>query len=344
MIASQGSALPRKKRNLNAYMLGLCLTFVLSLVAKGLALLPFLDIMGQLVLAILLGMVYRAFAGVPEYAMPGIAFSNKKLLRLGIILLGMRLNLADIVHAGPKVLLLAAVNISVTLLAVYGIARLMKVDPVMSLLAACGSAICGAAAVAAIAPQVRANEQETAVSAAVVALLGTLFTLLYVGLYPLLGLSPAGYGVFAGGTLHEVAHAIAAAAPGGKEAEDMAVIVKLTRVALLVPVAVLVGLWSSRKGGRTAPGERTRIPIPWFVLGFLVMSGIHTLGILPESAASQIVTAAYMLMAMAMAGLGLNVDFAVFGRKGGRPFAAALLGSCLLAGVGYVLVKALGLA
>jgi len=111
-----------------------------------------------------------------------------------------------------------------------------------------------------------------------------------------------------------------------------------------VPVAVLVGLWSSRKGGRTAPGERTRIPIPWFVLGFLVMSGIHTLGILPESAASQIVTAAYMLMAMAMAGLGLNVDFAVFGRKGGRPFAAALLGSCLLAGVGYVLVKALGLA
>ncbi|OZB90803.1 YeiH family protein [Paenibacillus sp. XY044] len=341
MIASQGSALPRRKRNLNAYMLGLCLTFVLSLLAKGLALLPFLGIMGQLVLAILLGMAYRASVGVPEYAMPGIAFSNKKLLRLGIILLGMRLNLADIVHAGPRVLLLAVINISVTLLAVYGIARLMKVDPVMSLLSACGSAICGAAAVAAIAPQVRANEQETAVSAAVVALLGTLFTLLYVGLYPLLGLSPAGYGVFAGGTLHEVAHAIAAAAPGGKEAEDMAVIVKLTRVALLVPVAVLVGVWSSRKG---AAGEKSRIPIPWFVLGFLGMSGIHTLGILPESAAAQIVTAAYMLMAMAMAGLGLNVDFAVFGRKGGRPFAAALIGSCLLAGVGYALVRVLGLA
>nr|WP_256992616.1 putative sulfate exporter family transporter [Paenibacillus sp. XY044] len=322
-------------------MLGLCLTFVLSLLAKGLALLPFLGIMGQLVLAILLGMAYRASVGVPEYAMPGIAFSNKKLLRLGIILLGMRLNLADIVHAGPRVLLLAVINISVTLLAVYGIARLMKVDPVMSLLSACGSAICGAAAVAAIAPQVRANEQETAVSAAVVALLGTLFTLLYVGLYPLLGLSPAGYGVFAGGTLHEVAHAIAAAAPGGKEAEDMAVIVKLTRVALLVPVAVLVGVWSSRKG---AAGEKSRIPIPWFVLGFLGMSGIHTLGILPESAAAQIVTAAYMLMAMAMAGLGLNVDFAVFGRKGGRPFAAALIGSCLLAGVGYALVRVLGLA
>lgn len=343
MIAQQ-SAMPRRKKKVNAFILGIGLTLILSLLAKGLAMFPFLSIMGQLVLAIMLGMIYRAAVGVPDYIMPGISFSNKKLLRLGIILLGMRLNLTDIVHAGPKVVLLAIINITVTIFAVYGAARLLKVDPKMALLTACGSAICGAAAVVAIAPQIKANEQETAISAATVAILGTLFTLLYVGLYPFLGLSPAGYGVFAGGTLHEVAHAIAAAAPGGKEAEDMAVIVKLTRVALLVPVAIAVGLWSSRKGKKTGTAGKRSIPIPWFVLGFLVMSGVNTLGIIPQGVTAQIITIAYILIAMAMAGLGLNVDFAIFRRKGVKPFAAGLLGSILLTLVGYTLVQVLGLA
>ncbi|GAB6991601.1 YeiH family protein [Paenibacillus pini] len=339
-MQDQQSALAGKK-NSTGFILGIGLTLIISLIAKGLATFPFLSIMGQLVLAIMLGMIYRASVGVPEYTKKGIAFSNQKLLRLGIILLGMRLNLTDIVHAGPKVLLLAIINITVTIVIVYGAARLLKVDNKMALLTACGSAICGAAAVVAIAPQIKANEQETAISAATVAILGTLFTLLYVGLYPILGLSPAGYGLFAGSTLHEVAHAIAAAAPGGKVAEDMSVIVKLTRVALLVPVSIFIGIWAGRK--EKGENKKKGIPIPWFVLGFLVMSGVNTLGIIPAALTSQVITFAYILIAMAMAGLGLNVDVAIFRRKGIKPFVAGLIGSLILSAMGYGLVILLGL-
>ena len=100
----------------------------------------------------------------------------------------------------------------------------------------------------AIAPQVKAKDDETAVGAAIIAILGTIFTLIYTLLYPVLGLSPYGYGVFSGATLHEIAHVIAAA-PGGSTAVDIAVIVKLTRVAMLVPVAILIGLWFGKSEG-----------------------------------------------------------------------------------------------
>lgn len=151
-----------------------------------------------------------------------------------------------------------------TISVVYGLARLFKVEKRLGILTACGTAICGAAAVVAISPQIKAKDEETAIGAAMVAILGTIFTLLYTFLYPVLGLTQNGYGIFTGATLHEIAHVIAAAAPGGDGAIDMAVIVKLTRVALLVPVAILIGIWANRaeqreKGtARSCPGARYR--------------------------------------------------------------------------------------
>ena len=208
-----------------------------------------LNIMGQLVIAILIGMVWRAAIGVPHDAIAGTNFASKKLLRFGIILLGMRLNLVDIAKAGPKVLVIAAVVITFTIFVVYGLTKVFKVEKKLGILTACGTAICGAAAVVAIAPQVKAKDDETAVGAAIIAILGTIFTLIYTLLYPVLGFSPYGYGVFSGATLHEIAHVIAAAAPGGSTAVDIAVIVKLTRVAMLVPVAILIGLWFGKSEG-----------------------------------------------------------------------------------------------
>jgi uncharacterized integral membrane protein (TIGR00698 family) len=337
-----------KPNNIGGFLLGIGLTLIIAVIAKFLAGIPFLSIMGQLVIAILIGIVWRAIVGVPEVLAAGTNFSSKKLLRLGIILLGMRLNLMDIVHAGPKVFLIAVIVIAFTLSVVYGLARLFKVEKRLSILTACGTAICGAAAVVAIAPQIKARDDETAIGAAMVAILGTIFTLLYTFLYPILGFSPLGYGIFSGATLHEIAHVIAAAAPGGSDAVDMAVIVKLTRVALLVPVAILVGIWAGR-AERKAQGESSKfswksVPIPWFILGFLAVSGINSLGIIPDAAASFIVTCAYMLIAMAMAGLGLNVDLVTFRRLGMKSFAAGLIGSVLLSCLGFALVHLLHLA
>ncbi|KIL42479.1 membrane protein [Gordoniibacillus kamchatkensis] len=340
-------ALPLRKKQGFGFAQGIGLTLLLAVTAKFLAGLPFLSIMGQLVIAILLGIAWRAAIGVPERAIAGIAFSSKKLLRLGIILLGMRLNLMDIVQAGPKVLAIAVINIAFALFVVYGITRLFHVDKRLGILTACGTAICGAAAVVAISPQIKASDDETAVGAATVAILGTIFTLTYTLLFPVLGLSDKGYGIFAGATLHEIAHVIAAAAPGGKDAVDLAVIVKLTRVALLVPVAILIGIWANRathmENGQTAKTSWKSIPMPWFILGFLAMSGINTLGVIPAPAANQVVVAAYLLIAMAMAGLGLNVDIATFRRLGMKSFFAGLAGSVLLSGLGFGLVHLFGL-
>ncbi|WCH47745.1 MULTISPECIES: YeiH family protein [Lysinibacillus] len=320
------------------FLKGVLLTLLIALVAKYIATFPFFSILGQLVIAIILGMAWRAAFKVQDSWQVGIVFSSKKLLRLGIILLGMRLNLADIYHAGANVFLIAVINLVFALLVVYGLTKMFKVEQKLGILTACGTAICGAAAVVAIAPQIKANEKETAVGAAIVALLGTIFTLIYTVIYSIIDLTPTEYGIFAGGTLHEIAHVIAAASAGGNEAIDIAVIVKLTRVALLVPVAIMIGIFYRRIDKNKEKKAFSFSIIPWFILGFLAMSAINSLGIIPANVAQAFVNIAYILIAMAMAGLGLNVEIKTFKELGVKAFIAGLIGSVCLSVLGYILV------
>ncbi|MED4699330.1 YeiH family protein [Lysinibacillus capsici] len=320
------------------FLKGILLTLLIALVAKYIATFPFLSILGQLVIAIILGMTWRAAFKVQDSWQVGISFSSKKLLRFGIILLGMRLNLADIYHAGANVFFIAVINLLFALIVVYGLTKIFKVDQKLGILTACGTAICGAAAVVAIAPQIKAKEKETAVGAAIVALLGTIFTLIYTLLYSIIDLTPTAYGIFAGGTLHEIAHVIAAASAGGNEAIDIAVIVKLTRVALLVPVAIVIGIFYRRMDKREEKKAFSLSIIPWFILGFLAMSAINSLGIIPANVSQALVDTAYILIAMAMAGLGLNVEMKTFKELGVKAFIAGLIGSVCLSVLGYILV------
>ncbi|QDX92742.1 YeiH family putative sulfate export transporter [Brevibacillus laterosporus] len=348
-VKTEAKTLVKQEKRTVGFIIGLAITLVIALVARYLAQFPILSIMGQLVIAILIGITWRAVAGVPQQVIAGTNFSSKKLLRFGIILLGMRLNLMDILHAGPKVFAMAVLAIIFGLIVVYLFTRWFKVEKKLGILTACGTAICGAAAVVAIAPQIKANDEETAIGAATVAILGTIFTLLYTLLYPILGFTPNGYGIFSGATLHEIAHVIAAAAPGGNGAVDIAVIVKLTRVALLVPIAIGIGIWSSRLEQKMNGEPKKKfswksLPIPWFIFGFLAMSAVNSFGIIPQEIATQIVNIAYLLIAMAMAGLGLNVDLVAFKRMGLKSFSAGLVGSILLSLFGFVMTFAFHLA
>lgn len=322
-----------------AFVKGMLLTLLLALAAKNIATLPFFSILGQLVIAIILGMAWRVAFKVQDAWQGGIAFSSKKLLRFGIILLGMRLNLADIYHAGASVFFIAVLNLLFALIVVYMLTKMLHVEQKLGILTACGTAICGAAAVVAIAPQIKANEKETAVGAAIVALLGTIFTLIYTVLYSILSLTPTEYGIFAGGTLHEIAHVIAAASAGGDEAMDIAVIVKLTRVALLVPVAIIIGIFYRRMDSSKEMKAFSLSSIPWFIVGFLVMSAINSLGIIPANVSQALVNIAYILIAMAMAGLGLNIEMKTFKELGVKAFIAGLIGSVCLSVLGYILVN-----
>jgi uncharacterized integral membrane protein (TIGR00698 family) len=324
---------------------GLILIVVLALFGKGLATLPVFSIIGPMVAAILLGMAWTTLIE-PKLRLShtqtnGIfsakVFASKYLLRTGIILLGVRLDFGALQQAGPHLIVTELLLVALTLLCGYWLARRAGVDRPLAMVVAAGTAICGAAAAVAIAVQVRARSEQTVVGVATVAVLGTVFTLLDTLLYPWLHLAPQAYGAFTGATLHEIGHVIAAAAPLGDNALDTAILVKLTRVVLLAPVALLVGWWFSRDAKQTQqksnPPHRPQ-PIPWFVLGFLFVGVLRSAHVIPASWTAPLISASLFLLTMGMAGLGLQVNMGAL--KGARPvFQTALLTSVLLSLAGW---------
>jgi uncharacterized integral membrane protein (TIGR00698 family) len=335
---------------------GVLLTVILAVLAGQIARLPLFSVMGVMVISILLGTLWKTAMDVPADAPAGIAFSSKYLLRTGIVLTGLRLDLQQIWQAGTAVIWIDVIVIAFTLAFMLGLGRLLSVERTLSALIAVGTAVCGAAAIAAVAPLIGARKETTALSVAGIAVLGTAGALAYIIAYPHLGLDPYLYGVLAGSTLHELAHVIAAAAPGGDAGGDAAIVVKLGRVALLIPVALVLGhaFRTVRAGGesgtsgaeperRDAGGRRLaawrRLPVPWFIFGFLAMSVVKTLDVLPETLVRDLIGLGVFLMSAAMAGLGLGIRFADFRRLGLRAFTAAVIGFAALSGLGFGLIR-----
>ncbi|MBC2179841.1 putative sulfate exporter family transporter [Listeria booriae] len=311
------------------FWIGILVTLACSLAGKYLALLPGLQLIGALVIALILGMLVQISRTVIVSAQPGTGFISNKFLRLGIILLGFRLNLEALADSGIKTIILAIVVVAFTIVTVYFLCKWLKVEDSLGLMAACGCGICGAAAVMGVSPQVKAKNDDAVLAVAVVCILGTVFTLIEVGLKPVLGMTPTQFGVMTGSSLHEIAHAVAAGGAGGTQALDASIIMKLSRVLLLAPVAVIVGIIAQRKAKATTD-EKSKLPIPWFMGGFLLTSAIGTFVAMPAEFLNGLVSIAYICLGMAMAALGMSVNFQVIIRRGGRVFLAATIGSVAL--------------
>lgn len=321
---------------------GILLTALLALIANEIAKFPFFSIMGAMIIAILAGMLWRVFFSLPKGSERGINFVSKKILRLAIILMGARLDLQQIIAAGYKVVAIDVIVIIFTIAVILWIGRLFHLERRLSALVAVGTAVCGAAAIVAVAPLIKADKDETAISVATIAVMGTIGALFYTFIHGFLGIAPYAYGVLTGSTLHEIAHVVAAASVGGTVSGNIAIIVKLTRVALLVPVALAIeSLFSPGE----SKGKRNlrELPIPWFIFGFLAMSLVNTTGVLPVNLVSGIIKTSTFLLAMAMAGLGLGVNFSAFGRIGVKALPVCFLGSTALAALGWVLIKLFGI-
>ena len=283
----------------------------------------------------LLGMGLQLFKMHKEEYKSSLAYISNKFLRLGIILLGFKLNIAILKASGIKSILLAAFAITFTIVVVYNIAKLFKVDEKLALLCACGCGICGAAAVMGVSPSMNADKDDTILSVAVVCILGTVFTLIIVSLKPFFNLTDIQYGVLSGASLHEIAHAVAAGASGGEASLDIALVTKLSRVLLLAPVAIIVGLISNKKNNT----KELRVPLPLFMLGFILTSIIGTYYQPIQIYVTKLVDIAYILLAMAMAALGLNVNFSVIKQRGKNIFISAFIGSTLLLIAIFICVK-----
>ena len=346
---------------------GLLVTLACSVAGQQLATLPGFSLVGALVLALLLGMGLQAWGSLRDTARASTPFIANKFLRAGIILLGFKLNLVLLMGAGLRSLVAAVVVVTVMVTLNYIVARkLFGVEHTLAVLTACGSSICGAAAVMGVSGAAKAKADDSVLAVACVAILGTAFTLVLVALQPVLGFSAAQFGTLAGLSLHEIAHAVAAGGAAGAVGTDAAIVAKLSRVLLLAPVAILVGVVEARRsaqakavlagtdgivvessiGTSDAPTQRNgflaqmkNVPIPWFMGGFLLASAIGSYVPFVAGFTDSLVTIAYLLLGMAMAALGLNVNFSVVAKKGARPLASACLCSLVLVVLAYSIVR-----
>lgn len=329
-------------KNLQSLLIGLILTLAVAWAARILTNLPVFSVMGAMVTAILLGLILRSIAEqriIPGQA--GITFTAKYLLRLGIIIMGVRLDLSDILAAGVPTLLLDLAVIIFAITVIEALGKRLGVAAKLTTLVAVGTGVCGAAAIGAVAPLIKAKDEDVAVSVTIIALLGTIFTVAYTALLPFLNLSPQQFGAFAGSTLHEIAHVIAAAAPDGPDSSDMALVVKLGRVAMLAPVAMFLAWIYARKNGDRVSVHN--LPIPWFVFGFIVMSLLKSYNLFSADAIQALTTISLVLLTMAMAAMGLNVKIGQFKQVGAAPVVICLAGSILLSLFGRLLIGALGI-
>lgn len=298
-----------------------------------------------LIVGILLGMVYANSLRnhLPETWVPGIKFCSKQVLRLGIILYGFRLTVAQVMAVGLPAIAADAVIVVATLLLGVWLGRLLRMDRDTALLTATGSSICGAAAVLGAEGVVRPEPHKTAVAVSTVVIFGTISMFLYPVLWRsgLLELSPSQMAVYTGSTLHEVAHVVGAGNAMGSEIADTATITKMIRVMMLAPVLLVMSFALARRKRRNgaAEGGKGRITIPWFAFGFLAVIGFNSFDLLPAGVVAGINDFDTFLLTMAMTALGTETSFQKFKQAGAKPFLlAGLLYVWLLAG-GYCLVK-----
>ena len=292
-----------------------------------------------LTLAIVLGMVLgNAFgAHLPTRLAPGVVVAQQKLLRLGVILFGLRITFQQIAHVGLEGLLLDVVIVCGTLLLGSALGRRgFGLDRDTALLTAGGSAICGAAAVLAMERVVKPEPSKVAIAVATVVLFGTLDIFAYPWLFPHLDMDVRQFGLFTGGTVHEVAQVVAAASAIGPAAADTAVIVKLTRVMLLVPVLLYISWSRSRRDGTTGEGGMS---VPWFALAFVAVAAFNSLVTLPDGVKSVLLTVDTLALAAAMAALGMETRFARLRALGHKPLLLATVLWVWLISAGVVLVK-----
>lgn len=319
---------------------GVAFTFVIALLGYGLAYIPGFDRVGPLACAILIAVAYRQFWGYPEPLRSGIQFSAKRLLRLAIILYGLKLNMGVVLHQGLGLLVYDAGVIVFSIALTMLIAKWLKADTSLSLMLGVGTGVCGAAAIAAVSPIIQAKDEDTAIGVGIIALVGTVFAIAYTVLRPFLPMTAVDYGMWSGISLHEIAHVALAAAPAGQDGLAMGLLAKLGRVLLLVPLCFLLMFWMKRSGKRQGAAK---IEFPWFLIGFLVMSlfGSYVLGKhIPVSAAfnagvAQLTT---FVLTMAMVGLGLNVSLRALRSKAAKPLIAMSITSILLSALSYMLI------
>ncbi|AKG72928.1 YeiH family protein [Salinicoccus halodurans] len=324
----------------NGFITGILFTLVIATLGFLLAELPVFEYIGPLATAIILAFIYRQIFGYPYKIASGIQFSSKILLRAAIILYGLKLNIDIVFSQGLTLLAQSVIVIAFSVGASFIFAKMIKADMNISMLVGVGTGICGAAAIAAVAPILKTKDEDTAISIGIIALLGTVFSIGYIFIGPYLPMTPTEYGSWAGLSLHELAHVALAAEPAGSDALAIALLAKLSRVFLLVPLCfILIFFIRRRESGKSVK----KIPFPYFLIGFVLMSLLNSyvLGkhiVVDPEVMEGVSVLTSILLTMAMTALGLNINLKDTIRRASKPFTVILAVSVMLSILVYVMI------
>ena len=282
-----------------------------------------------LIIGIVLGMIYgnTLRMALPARWVPGIVFATRTLLKLGVILYGFRLTFQDIAAVGTAGFAISITMATSTFLlgSFLGI-KLFKLDYETAILTSIGSSICGAAAVLATEPVLKSDAHKSAMAVSTVVLFGTLSMFLYPILYKtgLFAMEANTFGMYIGGTIHEVAHAVAAGNAVSPEAASSAIIVKMIRVMLIAPFLIGISIWLGRRNG-AIDGKRGKITIPWFAVLFIIVAGINSLNIIPTPVVDFWNRLDLFILTMAMCALGIETNLNRIRGVGMKPVWLALI-------------------
>lgn len=322
---------------------GLILTGAITAIAMWAGALPWVEQLGfgALTLAIILGIIIGNTA-YPALSIPcsvGVHLAKQKFLRLGIILYGFRLTFQQIADVGLTGIVTDALTLSSTfLLAMWLGRKVFRMDSQTVMLIGAGSSICGAAAVMATEPVVKADASKVSVAVSTVVIFGTIAIFLYPWLYQLnahyqwIAMTQETFGIYIGSTVHEVAQVVAAGRAISDDAGNAAVITKMIRVMMLAPFLLVLSSVLSR-GQQGNGGKKAPITIPWFAVIFILVAGFNSFDLLPAALVHALITLDTILLAMAMAALGLTTHISAIRQAGIRPIIlASILFAWLIAG------------
>ncbi len=327
------------KKNIPGIMLCLSIAVIAWFLGKE------FTVVGGAVFGILLGML-AGLVKRPELFDAGVRFTSKKILQYSIILLGFEMNMGNVIKVGTQSLFVMIFTLSASFITAFVIGKALKIHGNLAVLIGVGTSVCGGSAIAATAPVIKAKDEDVAQAISTIFLFNIIAVFLFPALGHLFGLTDIGFGMWAGTAVNDTSSVVAAASSwsqqaGNNTALEFATIVKLTRTLMIVPITLVLAVYTSRKAKKqmSPDGEADknsysfRKVFPWFVLGFLAAALIYTFLPIPKEVSSFLVQTGKFMIIMAMAAIGLNTNLKKLLTQSMRPI---FLGLCCWAAVASV--------
>jgi uncharacterized integral membrane protein (TIGR00698 family) len=329
-------AIVSRVESARAIIPGVTLAGAIALVAKLLHSVPGIATFSPMILAIAIGISIRNLVGTPSFAVPGLAFSIRRLLRAAIVLLGVQITLTQLAAVGVQGLFIVIGTLVATFGFTHAAGRVLGVDRKLTELIAAGTSTCGASAVVATNSVTGATDEDVAYAIACVTIFGSIAMFVYPVLPHPLHLDGGAYGLWSGASIHEIAQVAAASFQNSQRAGEIATVAKLARVMLLAPVVLALGV-----AARRAPG-RSRPPLPWFAIGFVAVTALNSVVTIPAGVRGATVTLSTFLLTIALAAMGLETDVSKLYAQGLRPAILGALAFLFIATFSLALIKLMG--